>query len=125
MRGEKDPEHLLVTAASALAEANAEVGRSRAAERRLESIVVGVMQHVPVPMIVVDEELSVRACSDAARTQGIRPGLPLSPAIAAPARQALASLQAARPTPIEADGWHLSALDGGTPEARLLLWRYP
>lgn len=43
-----------------------ELDRSRAAHRRVESLLLAVLDHVPVPIVVLDDELRVRAVSAAA-----------------------------------------------------------
>jgi nitrogen fixation/metabolism regulation signal transduction histidine kinase len=46
-----------------------ELDRSRDAHRRVESLLLAVLEHVPVPVVVVDHELRVRAASAAAESQ--------------------------------------------------------
>jgi PAS domain-containing protein len=43
-----------------------ELERSRAAHRAVESMLLAVLEHVPVPLVIVDGELRVRAASSAA-----------------------------------------------------------
>lgn len=43
-----------------------ELDRSRAAHRRVESVLLVVLEHVPVPIVVLDDELRVRAASKSA-----------------------------------------------------------
>lgn len=43
-----------------------ELDRTRVAHRRVESLLLAVLDHVPVPVVVVDQELQVRAVSAAA-----------------------------------------------------------
>lgn len=45
-----------------------ELDRSRAAHRRVESLLLAVLDHVPMPFLVVDEELRVRAASATAES---------------------------------------------------------
>jgi PAS domain-containing protein len=43
-----------------------DLDRSRAAHRRVESLLLALLDHVPVPVVVVDEDLKVRAAGAAA-----------------------------------------------------------
>jgi nitrogen fixation/metabolism regulation signal transduction histidine kinase len=45
-----------------------ELDRSRDAHRHVESLLLAVLEHVPVPVVVVDQELRVRAASTAAES---------------------------------------------------------
>ena len=45
-----------------------ELDRSRDAHRRVESLLLAVLEHVPVPVVVVDSDLRVRAASAAAES---------------------------------------------------------
>jgi PAS domain-containing protein len=49
-----------------LGDAVEDLARSRAEHRRVESLLLAVLEHVPVPIIVVDAELRVRAVGAAA-----------------------------------------------------------
>jgi PAS domain-containing protein len=49
-----------------LGEAVDDLERSRAAHRAVESMLLAVLEHVPVPLVIVDGELRVRAASAAA-----------------------------------------------------------
>ena len=55
-----------------LGDAVDELDRSRAAHRRVESLLLAVLEHVPVPLVVVDRDLRVRAASaEAEREWGV------------------------------------------------------
>ena len=49
-----------------LAAAVDDLARSRAEHRKVESLLLAVLEHVPVPLVVVDPELRVRAVAAAA-----------------------------------------------------------
>lgn len=49
-----------------LAAAVDELDRARDAHRRVESLLLALLEHVPVPLVVVDRELRVRAATAAA-----------------------------------------------------------
>lgn len=52
-----------------LAFANEELERSRDAHRRVESLLLAVLEHVPVAVVVVDDDQRVRAVSTEAERQ--------------------------------------------------------
>lgn len=45
-----------------------ELDRSRTAHRRVESLLLALLDHVPVPIVVLDDELRVRAVSKQAES---------------------------------------------------------
>lgn len=51
-----------------LADAVDELDRTRAAHRRVESLLLALLEHLPIATVVVDEELRVRAASSAAES---------------------------------------------------------
>ena len=58
-----------------------ELERSRAAHRTLETLLLATLEHVPVPVVVVDREHRVRAASAAAeRAWGAQLDAPMSTA---------------------------------------------
>lgn len=58
--------HLLDDLRRELGSAVDDLERSRAAHRRVESLLLAVLEHVPVPVVVVDGELRLQAVSAAA-----------------------------------------------------------
>jgi hypothetical protein len=118
-----DLDDIMAAAADALARANEELQACRSSEQRLESMLVGVLDHVPVPVVLVDDGLAVRACSGAARSHGMRPGSPLEPPLA----EAVARLiepRPARPARTErVGGWHVAPLE--SEEVPAILWGDP
>lgn len=51
-----------------LAAAVEELERSRAAHRRVESVLLAILEHVPIPVVVIDDGIRLRAVSSAAES---------------------------------------------------------
>jgi hypothetical protein len=113
----------MAAAAEALARANDELRACRSSEQRLESMLVGVLDHVPFPVVLVDHGLAVRACSGAARSQGMRPGSPLEPPLADAVARLIEPRPAGRSRTARVHGWHVAPLESA--EVRAILWGDP
>jgi hypothetical protein len=118
-----DPDELVAAATTALAEANAEVERCRAAERRLEAVVAGVLHHVPLPVLVTDRSLTIWGCSARAREQQLRPGASLPRRLADAAAAVIEEPGATGREAPQVDGWHLATVPGDA--TIVVLWQDP
>lgn len=104
-----------------------ELDRSRAAHRRAESLLLAVLEHVPAPIVVVDEELRVRAASaEAERCWGTTLDVPVSavPALSAAADRCRAAFEDGDGVPPTL-GDHLRAAtidEPGTSNRYIALW---
>jgi PAS domain-containing protein len=108
-----------------LGDAVDELDRSRAAHRTVESLLLALLEHVPVPIVVVDRDLRVRAASaEAERQWGValdRPFLGTDGLAEACRAAAEAGYVAAGSIP---EGYGAAMLDEpGTGERYIAAWR--
>lgn len=111
-----------------LASAVDELDRTRDAHRRLESLLLAVLDHVPLPIVVVDGELRVRAAAASAEDRWHaapgRPGSALQgvPAGALDACRAALDQGSVRHGDVP-DGYGVALLsEPGTAERYAVLW---